>query len=181
MVVFQRLLISCADSACAAQGSLHLQLFTSAVFQFADSTEENNLHKDLLTSMLILLLVFIIFILLAGYFFRYVCVELCTHCSASRWVDLMRKWKHGVRGVHSLHRSRERAVLLLAAGRRMMNRSSFSRLTWLVKAGLEKHQVPLNVVSQFNVVCVFKVPETQESCGELWWQEDAKWNLRGAR
>ncbi|NWQ77392.1 PTPRE phosphatase, partial [Columbina picui] len=35
------------------------------------STEENNLHKDLLTSMLILLLVFIIFILLAGYFFRF--------------------------------------------------------------------------------------------------------------
>uniref|UniRef100_A0A8C9FFD6 protein-tyrosine-phosphatase n=1 Tax=Pavo cristatus TaxID=9049 RepID=A0A8C9FFD6_PAVCR len=43
----------------------------SAVFPFADSTEENNLHKDLLTSMLILLLVFIIFILLAGYFFRF--------------------------------------------------------------------------------------------------------------
>ncbi|EOA99338.1 Receptor-type tyrosine-protein phosphatase epsilon, partial [Anas platyrhynchos] len=34
-------------------------------------TEENNLHRDLLTSMLILLLVFIIFILLAGYFFRF--------------------------------------------------------------------------------------------------------------
>lgn len=45
-------------------------------------------------------------------------------------------------------------MLLVAAGSRMMNRSSFSRLTWLVKAGLEKHQEPLNVVSQFNVMCV---------------------------
>lgn len=45
-------------------------MFHICCVQSTDSTEENNLHKDLLTSMLILLLVFIIFILLAGYFFR---------------------------------------------------------------------------------------------------------------
>ncbi|XP_027767068.1 receptor-type tyrosine-protein phosphatase epsilon-like, partial [Empidonax traillii] len=36
-----------------------------------DSTEENNLHKDLLTSLLILGLVVIIFLVLVGYFFRF--------------------------------------------------------------------------------------------------------------
>lgn len=51
-------------------------------------------------------------------------------------------------------------MLLMADGSGRMNRNSFSRLTWLVKAGLEKHQLPLNVVSQINVVCVFKVPKT---------------------
>ncbi|NXU17100.1 PTPRE phosphatase, partial [Pardalotus punctatus] len=35
------------------------------------STEENNLHKELLTSLLILVLVVIIFVVLVGYFFRF--------------------------------------------------------------------------------------------------------------
>ncbi|NXE39683.1 PTPRE phosphatase, partial [Ptilorrhoa leucosticta] len=35
------------------------------------STEENNLHKELLTSLLILVLVVVIFVVLVGYFFRF--------------------------------------------------------------------------------------------------------------
>lgn len=96
-----------------------------------------------------------------GWLFFQVCL-----CGAVRaLLSLTLGWsneevKACVRGVHSLHCTRERAVLIMADGSGRMNRNSFSRLTWLVKAGLEKHQLPLNVVSQINVVCVFKVPKT---------------------
>lgn len=71
----------------------------------------------------------------------------------------------------SLHHSAGQGAVVLAAlavaARGKMNRNSFSRLTWLVKADLGKCVLPLNVVSQINAVCVFKVQKASESCCEL--------------
>lgn len=70
------------------------------------------------------------------------------------------------------------AVVALAV---KMNRKSFSRITWLVGAGVGKSLLPFSIVPGGNVVCVFQVQKTQESCCELRGQKDAKWDLRRTR
>lgn len=62
-----------------------------------------------------------------------------------------------------------------------MNRKSFSRITWWVKKGRGELLLPLSRGAQANVVSLFQVQETQESCGELRRQKDAKWDLGRTR
>lgn len=139
-----------------------------------DSTEESNLHKELLTSLLILVLVVIIFVVLVGYFFRWVFVGPCSGSAPSLVPS------HGSKrgGRASAWHRRRRARPARAAS---MNRKSFSRITWWVKKGPEELLLPLSRGAQANVVSLFQVQETQESCGELRRQKDAKWDLGRTR
>lgn len=128
------------------------------------------MQKELLTSLLILVLVVLIFVVLVGYFFRWVFLgqpqPLCPPTEAGE------RQSRGADGAVPALLSCQHEQKELLQDHLVCRKKGWGRGETLLSSCQN---------CQMNVGPLFQVQETQESCGELRRQKDAKWDLGRTR